>query len=86
MRKTFKPKRVSKMARQYNTQQDGFDNIPGRSVYHVVQQVAHAKPVAQHQPIFYGIICNSKVSFMKEINCLILKIAMFELILETLTF
>ena len=66
LRKTFKPKRVSKMARQYNTQQDGFDNIPGRSVYHVVQQVAHAKPVAQHQPIFYGIICNSKVSFMKE--------------------
>ena len=45
------------MARQYDAQKDGYDNIlQGRNVYHVVQQVAHAKPVAQHQPIFYGII------------------------------
>ena len=42
------------MARQFNPQQDGINNVQGRNVYHVVQQVAHAKPVAQHQPIFYG--------------------------------
>ena len=48
------------MAGHYNPQQDGIHNIHARNVYHVVQQVAHAKPVAQHQPIFYGISSTSK--------------------------
>ena len=42
------------MAQQYNQKRDGIDGFPGPQVYRVVQQVAHAKPVAQHQPIFYG--------------------------------
>jgi hypothetical protein len=42
------------MAQNYEPQRDGIDGLQGRKVYHVVQQVAHAKPVAQHQPIFYG--------------------------------
>ena len=48
------------MAGHYNPQQDGIHNIHARNVYHVVQQVAHAKPVAQHQPIFYGMRSTSK--------------------------
>ena len=42
------------MAQQYNQKRDGINGFPGPQVYRVVQQVAHAKPVAQHQPIFYG--------------------------------
>ena len=42
------------MAQQFNPQRDGVENLQGRQVYHVVQQVAHAKPVAQHHPMFYG--------------------------------
>ena len=42
------------MAQQYNSQCDGIDGLQAPQVYRVVQQVAHAKPVAQHQPIFYG--------------------------------
>ena len=49
------------MAGHYNPQQDGIHNIHARNVYHVVQQVAHAKPVAQHQPIFYGMSSTSKI-------------------------
>ena len=52
------------MAGHYNPQQDGIHNIHARNVYHVVQQVAHAKPVAQHQPIFYGM--SSTLKYFKN--------------------
>ena len=45
---------IETMAQNYDPQRDGIETLQGRKVYHVVQQVAHAKPVAQHQPIFYG--------------------------------
>ena len=52
------------MAGHYNPQQDGIHNIHARNVYHVVQQVAHAKPVAQHQPIFYGMSSTLNLSLL----------------------
>ena len=59
------------MAGHYNPQQDGIHNIHARNVYHVVQQVAHAKPVAQHQPIFYGmsLILRCLLTILKTLCC-----------------
>ena len=68
------------MAGHYNPQQDGIHNIHARNVYHVVQQVAHAKPVAQHQPIFYGMssTLNLSLLFWKfktfYVNCLFIEL------------
>ena len=42
------------MAHQHNTLIDGKGGEQGPPVYRVVQQVAHAKPVTQHRPLFYG--------------------------------
>ena len=42
------------MAQQHNPLRDGTDSAHGPPVYRVVQQVAHAKPVTQHRPLFYG--------------------------------
>ena len=53
------------MAQQYNQKRDGIDGFPGPQVYRVVQQVAHAKPVAQHQPIFYGTYIYTIISALK---------------------
>ena len=42
------------MAHQHSTRA-GEDAVHHRPpVYHVVQQVVHAQPVAQHRPVFYG--------------------------------
>ena len=60
------------MAGHYNPQQDGIHNIHARNVYHVVQQVAHAKPVAQHQPIFYGM--SSTLEYYKNFYSLVCRI------------
>ena len=42
------------MAHQHNPLIDGKGGEQGPPVYRVVQQVAHAKPVTQHRPLFYG--------------------------------
>ena len=42
------------MAQQHNPLRDGSDGVQRPPVYRVVQQVAHAKPVTQHRPLFYG--------------------------------
>ena len=62
------------MAQQYNQKRDGIDGFPGPQVYRVVQQVAHAKPVAQHQPIFYGTHINTTSLDVKQIYIVINKL------------
>ena len=54
------------MAQNYDPQRDGINSLQGRKVYHVVQQVAHVKPVEQHQPIFYGRKICSAIIFRVE--------------------